>query len=78
MTKEGLQKVKMYLKQSKFCIYIVEGVGLPADLDIELMVESNQQLFSLIEELRFTFPSLIGEYQSVMFLDTLKIKYFPE
>lgn len=78
MTKEGLQKVKMYLKQSKFCIYIVEGVGLPADLDVEIMVESNQQLFSLMEELRFTFPSLIGEYQTVMFLDTLKVKYFPE
>lgn len=77
-TKEGLQKVKMYLKQSTFCIYIVEGVGLPADLDVEIMVESNQQLFSLMEELRFTFPSLIGEYQTVMFLDTLKVTYFPE
>ena len=78
ISKEGLQKVKAYLKGSKHCVYLVEGIGLPADLDIELMVESNQQLFSLMEDLRFSFPSLIGEYQTVMFLDTLKVKYFPE
>ncbi|MEK6867667.1 MAG: winged helix-turn-helix transcriptional regulator, partial [Nanoarchaeota archaeon] len=67
-TKEALRKVKSYIKQIPLCVYIVEGVGLTADLDVEIMVQSNQELFSFIEQLRFTFPTSIGEYQTVIFL----------
>lgn len=76
-SKDALRKVKSYLKQIPLCVYIVEGIGIPADLDVEIMVKSNQELFSFIEELRFTFPTSIGEYQTVIFLDTVKVNYFP-
>ncbi|MEA3343601.1 MAG: winged helix-turn-helix transcriptional regulator [archaeon] len=77
ISKEELKKLKLYIKGDPIVIYIVEGVGLPGDLDIEVMVRSNQQLFDFIEELKFRFPTLIGEYQTVIFMDTLKVKYLP-
>ena len=58
-------------------IYIVEGIGLPADIDIELVVKSNQELFNLIEDLKSKFPKLISDYNTVIFIDTLKVRYLP-
>lgn len=77
ISKEELNKLKSYIKNNPLIVYIVEGVGLPADLDIEMMVKSNQQLFDFIEDIKFKFPALIGEYQTVMFIATLKVKYLP-
>lgn len=75
--KEELKKLKAYIKSNPLVIYLVEGIALPSDLDIEIMVKNNQQLFEFIEDLRFKFPTLIGEYQTVIFVDTLKVKYLP-
>ncbi len=77
ISKEDLGKLKQYIKNNPLVIYIVEGIGLPADLDIEIMVKSNQQLFDFIKDLKFKFPTLIGEYQTVIFMATLKVKYLP-
>jgi|SRR3989338_6701590 len=74
---EEMRKLKTYLKLSYLVIYLVEAVGNPADIDIEVMVHSNQQLFSFINDLKFKFPALIGEYTAIMYLDTLKVKYLP-
>lgn len=74
---EELRKLKTHLKWSPLIIYLVEAVGNPAEIDIEVMVHSNQQLFSFIQELKFKFPALIGEYTTIMYLDTLKVKYLP-
>lgn len=74
--KEQRARIIAYIKEQPIVIYWVEGIGLPADLDIELMVASNQQLFSFIEELRFRFLA-IGEYETVIFMDTLKVRYTP-
>ncbi len=76
-SKEELKKLKAYIKSNHLVLYLVEGIALPSDLDIEIMVKSNQQLFEFIEDLRFKFPTLIGEYQTVIFVDTLKVKYLP-
>lgn len=77
ISKQELKKLKQYIKSNSSVIYIVEGVGLPADLDIEIMVKTNKQLFEFIEDIKFKFPTLIGEYQIVIFMDTLKVKYLP-
>lgn len=77
ISKKKLIKLKSYIKNNPLVIYIVEGIGLPADLDIEMMVKSNFQLFDFINDLKFRFPELIGEYNTVMFMDTLKVKYLP-
>ena len=56
----------MYIKESSAAIYVVEGIGLPGDLDVELMVESNRELFEFIENLREKFSGLIGEWEPKM------------
>lgn len=77
ISKEELAKLKVYIKNNSLVIYLVEGIALPGDIDIEIMVKSNKQLYDFIEDLRFKFPALIGEYQTVIFVDTLKVKYLP-
>lgn len=74
---EELRKLKTYLKLSPLVIYLVEAVGNPADIDVEVMVHSNQQLYLFINELKFKFPALIGEYTAIMYMDTLKVNYLP-
>jgi DNA-binding Lrp family transcriptional regulator len=77
ISKETLARIKSYVKNNPAVIYIVEGIGLPADLEVEMMVESNKQLFDFINDLRFRFPKIVGEYNTVIFMDTLKVKYLP-
>jgi hypothetical protein len=77
ISQDKLNELKAYIKNSPIVIYTVEGIGLPADLDIEIMVKSNKQLFDFIKELKFRFPALVGEYQPIIFMDTLKVRYLP-
>jgi len=77
ISKEELIRLKSYIKNNPSVIYIVEGIGLPADLEIEMMVKSNKELFDFINDLKFRFPKLIGEYNTVIFMNTLKVKYLP-
>jgi len=77
ISKDSVQRLKNYIKNSPLVIYIIDGIALNGDLDIEIMVKSNQELFNFIEDLRFKFPELVGEYQSVVFLNTLKVRYLP-
>jgi DNA-binding Lrp family transcriptional regulator len=76
--KDDINKLKSYIKNNPIVIYMIEGVSLPGDLDIEIMVASNKQLYEFIDGLRNTFPALVGEYQTVIFMDTLKVRYLPD
>ncbi len=69
--------LKEYIKKNPLLIYIVEGIALHGDIDIEMMLESNQQLFDFIEDLRLKFPEIIGEYQTIVFAENLKTRYLP-
>lgn len=73
----NISHIKQYIIQQPCVIYLVEGVGLPADIDVELMIKSNKELFHFIEDVKFRFPGIIGEYQTCMFMDTLKVTYYP-
>ena len=77
ISKEELKKLKTHLRYSSLVLYLVEGIALPGDIDIEIMVKDNQQLYKFIEDLRFKFPTMIGDYQTLTFIDTLKVKYLP-
>ncbi|MEK6834949.1 MAG: Lrp/AsnC family transcriptional regulator [Nanoarchaeota archaeon] len=76
-SKEELLKLREYIKLNPLVIYFIEGVGLPSDLDIEIVIKSNQELFNFIEDLKFKFPKLISDYNTVIFIDTLKVRYLP-
>lgn len=76
-SQEEIDKLYNYIKSSPSIVYIVKGIGLPEDLDIELIVKNNNELFEFIKNLRQTFPTLIGEYKTIMLMEMKKVKYFP-
>lgn len=77
ISKSELLRLRGYMRRNPAVIYFVDGIGLPADFEIEMMVRSNQELFKFVEDLKFKFPTIIGEYQTVIFMDTLKVRYLP-
>ena len=66
-----------FIKENPIVLYIVEGIGFPEELDIEVMVENNLELFNFIKDLKLRFPNLIAGYKSFMFFDTKKVRYLP-
>lgn len=72
-----IQQIYDFLKTNPLVLYIVKGVGFIEDLDIEIMVKNNQELFDFIKSLRTKFPNSVGDYKSLMFEDTKKVRYIP-
>lgn len=72
-----IERLHQYIKNSPLVLYIVQGISLLEDLDIEVMVKDNQELFDFIKDLRTKFPNLVGDYKSLMFEDTKKVRYLP-
>ncbi len=76
----GIDEIKIlysYIKENPIVLYVVEGIGLPEELDVEIMVKENTELFDFIKDLKIKFPSLIGDYRTFMFIDTKKVRYLP-
>lgn len=65
------------IKRSPIALYVDEGVGLSADVEIEVMVSSNSELYAFINDLRFRYPTAIEDYSTVAFLEALKELYLP-
>ena len=57
--------------------YIVEEVGLPEEIDFEIMVEKTEDLFDFVKELRDSFPTTVGTYRTFMYTGTRKVRYIP-
>ncbi len=74
---DNLNAVKEYLSQQPCVLYVVEGIGLPADMDFELVSESPLQLDEFIRKLRATFPGIIADYNALLFTGILKVRYLP-
>ena len=75
--------LKMYNKLIKeiqsnpIVTYYIEGVGIQSDIDFEIMINTNEKLYSFIKKLRFSFPEIIREYEAIPILETCKVKYLP-
>ncbi len=74
--KDELMKLKEYFRTNPKVIYIVEEIGI-CDVDIELMLESSQDFFEFLRQLKYTFPRLIRDYETLIISETLKIIYLP-
>ena len=62
----------------KKVIYLVEAIGISEKVDIEILVNSNEELLLFIDELREAFPNLINSYEIIISREILKTSYFPE
>lgn len=76
-SQKDYKELQGYIKNNPITLYTVKGIGLPADLDIEVMVNSNQELFDFIDDMRTKFPTMIDDYTTVVFVETLKELYLP-
>ena len=76
-SRENLHAVKEYIKHQPLSLYIVEGVGIPGDLDFEIVAQSPFQIDELIRKLRSTFPGLISDYAALLYTSVLKVSYLP-
>jgi len=74
---ENISKIIEYVAQNPIVIYAVKGIAFPYDLDIEIMIKSNDELLDLIFDLRKQFPKAIGDYKSFIYLETVKVCYLP-
>ncbi len=76
-TMKDLRRLQEFIKNNPATIYYVRGVSLHADVDFEMMIKDNKELFDFIKLLRDEFPKIIGSYTIAIFMDTLKVKYLP-
>ncbi len=74
---EKLQLLLESLSHNPAVYYIVKTIGLPYDLDVEVMVKTNEELYLFVQSLKEEFPQLIGEYTSFIFIETKKVRYLP-
>jgi|SRR3989339_548761 len=70
-------KLQSHLLSHPKVIYLVHGISMPADFDIELLAESSTDFFDFMKELKNIFPSLITDYQYLIYTKTLKVNYAP-
>ena len=70
-------RLKEFIKNNPATIYLVEGISLHGDIDFEMMIKDNKELFDFIKLLRKEFPKIVGNYNTVIFMDTLKVRYLP-
>jgi len=77
VTKEEYQKFRAYLKSLPSLLYIVDEIGI-SDIDIEIVLPKQKRIFEFIQELRYKFPHLIKDYETMLVTKTLKVIYLPE
>ena len=76
VSKEETRNLEEYLEKDFRVIYNVKALGT-GDLDIELMVDSNEEFFDLMEKLEDKFPGAIKDYQSMILSKTIKSDFLP-
>ena len=70
------KKLREYFRVNPALMYIVDEIGV-CDIDIELMLKSSQDFFEFLRQLKYTFPGLIREYETLILAETPKLVYLP-
>ncbi len=58
-------------------IYIVHGVAMPGDLDIEIVLEESDSVPAFMERLQSRHKGIIMNYEYLSYSNLLKVNYFP-
>jgi len=69
-----LQKLAEFLKNKKSVIYLLKTIGT-YDFEFELMTRNNEELYSLVRELRLDFAHNIKDHSMVVMNDEPKYEY---
>ncbi len=65
-----------FVKQNPATVYVVEGSGMLADLDVEIVVKDALDIYKFVNDLRAAFPGEIGAYSSVILEEVRKVNDF--
>ena len=77
ISKTSVAELVAYLKRLTNTTYISKPFGF-ADLEFELMVESNNEFHGTMRELRMRFPDLINNYSSIIISNEPYVNFLPE
>jgi DNA-binding Lrp family transcriptional regulator len=69
--------IQEFLSQRPEVHYLVEGIGIPGDIDFEMISATQAEFFTFIDILRRKFPDCIEQYDFLYFDKLLKVNYFP-
>jgi DNA-binding Lrp family transcriptional regulator len=75
-TNEAEKQIKAYISMHKKATQLLKIIG-SYDLEIEYEVESEDELYSIITELRQEFASYIRDYDIIHIMSTRKLNLFP-
>lgn len=73
---ELIKKLEAFIEKSPLTVYVVKAFGT-CDLDVEMMVDSNEELFQFIESLHSHFPNSLKGYDTVIFTGMVKEQFLP-
>ncbi len=76
-SKEKVLELEKFLINHQKVIFIVHGLSMPGNLDIELIAESNSDFFAFVKELKNKFPKTIKDYSYLIYTQTLKVNFVP-
>ncbi len=73
---ESPKLIKQYIESLPGLIYIVDSIGTE-DMDFEIITESEESFFSLMNALQNKFSNMISHMKYTTFGKTIKISYLP-
>ncbi|MBW2999688.1 Lrp/AsnC family transcriptional regulator [Candidatus Woesearchaeota archaeon] len=76
MTKQRFNSLVEFLRCEPNVVYITEAVG-QGDLEFEIDVKNNDQLYGTINKLRSEFSDILKDYQICLTLSEKEINYLP-
>ena len=77
LTPKDKEELVNYIHQHPKTVYTTELVG-GADLETEFQVESNDEFYQHLEELRKKFGRIIRDYEFMQYTREYKFTYLPE
>ncbi len=77
ISEKDIKNLESYVAKNKQVTYLVSALGI-CDFDVELMVNSPQELFKFIEDIQDKFPGIIRSYRTLIFDKTIKSKFLPD
>lgn len=72
-----LESLEQFLLNHPRTLFIVKGIGIQSDFDVELLAQSNQEFFDFIQETKKKFPNMIRDYKYLIYTKTIKVNYLP-
>ena len=76
VNKKEYLRMLQYLKVNPRLTYRVEEIGI-CDVDVELMLESSEDFFEFLKQIKYTFPGMIKEHETILMGTTIKLIYLP-